>query len=269
MERAAFIGLLPRWLRWRVYSRIVPQPYASGPETTCQRRVDGSVMSLHRSDWMERFAAISGAYYDATTPAVLRHVLKPGWWMLDVGANVGFTTLLGARLVGPGKVICFEPNEVAAARLRKNIALNRLTNVEFHEFGLGAADGSAALNQEAHHGVSSMRTGAGAEVPIRRGDQFAPPADVPMLVKIDVEGFELEVLKGMPNLLARDNAVFLIEVTDRWLRQAGGSADALFEHFPNHVASVPRLTRVGRLRLDPPDKSREQYDVLFTPRAPR
>ncbi len=261
----AMLNLFPEALRWRVYSRLVGNPCSPGPDVITERRVNGSRMLLNRSDWMENFAAISGSFYDATTIAVLQQVLGKGWAVLDVGANVGFTTLAATQLVGrSGRVTAFEPNPEAASRLAANVKLNQLDNVTLHRCGLGAADGSAKLDDNAHHGAKSMRSGAGVSVPIRRGDDFAPPEGVPLFVKIDVEGYEVEVLKGMVRLLERPNTAFFVEVTDSFLREAGSSSDELFALMEGYDAKVPTLSALGRLTMGAIDRTRSQYDVLFT-----
>lgn len=267
MTAFSMFSLLPPSLRWRVYSRLAKTPYAPGPSRSVRRKINGSYMLLDQADWMERFATKAGCYYDLSTTAVLKRILKPGWWMMDVGANVGFTTLLAARLIGPsGRVLAFEPNQAAAARLRTNVALNALSNVDINEIGLGSRTGIAQLATGDHHGTSSMRTGSGRRVCVRTGDEFAPPPDRPTLIKIDVEGYELEVLRGMRGVLARPNVVLLIEVTDKWLREAGGSAEELFAELNGFNGRTPVYRPMMGLALRPIDRNTSQYDVLFTPR---
>jgi FkbM family methyltransferase len=77
-----------------------------------------------------------------------RRRVKPGMTLADIGANVGYYTILASRLVGPtGKVLAFEPDEDNLAYLRKNLAENGCGNVQVYPFAVGAKDGEADLHQ--------------------------------------------------------------------------------------------------------------------------
>jgi FkbM family methyltransferase len=152
----------------------------------------------------------------------LARVLLPGDTFCDVGANVGFLSVVGARLVGDtGRVYAFEPVERNARVLRRNLRLNRLGNVEV----LSAAVADRQGRQELVLAASSGGAGLAAAVPppdaagsvvvdvvtidglVARGD--IPP---PTLVKIDVEGAELAVLRGMDDSLRRHGPAVLYEI---------------------------------------------------------
>ncbi len=158
--------------------------------------------------------------------------LRPGHVCFDVGANVGFLTLLCARLVGPGgRVVAFEPLPAAAAALRANLARNGFANVEVREEAAGERSGSAWLAVGADTALSRMvaRQGPGTiAVPVVAIDDLVRSGAVPapQVVKIDVEGAEVEVIRGMRDVLRRYGPVVLCEMHDRNREYAAALAEA-------------------------------------------
>ena len=263
--------LPPHW-RLRLYRGIVGRPFRAGVfGDRVERRVwpHGYVMRLDLSDWMERCAAITALFYGIDTTLVLQQRLAPGSVFLDIGGNLGFLSLTAAALVGEqGRVIHVEPNPVLVARLRETLARNAIGNVAIVEAAIGEREGETALTVPIHHGKTYLAEGAGT--PMRTGDSLLPliPDGAPLLVKIDVEGYEEKVLLGMPALRARPDTAFLIEITDAWLRLRGGSARALIELMAGDgfIAHHVGVARDGSLQLT---HIREplplkQYDLLFT-----
>ncbi|MBI4617029.1 MAG: FkbM family methyltransferase [Planctomycetes bacterium] len=148
--------------------------------------------------------------------AVCERLVAPGCVAWDVGANVGFITLALARLAGPsGRVVAFEPRPDAAALVRANAALNRFAHVDVRECAASDSTGRATFHVRgmaptsglAVSGVPDVRT---LEVATTRLDDLAGiPA--PDFVKMDIEGSEVEALKGMARLLAGKRPVLAIE----------------------------------------------------------
>jgi FkbM family methyltransferase len=154
--------------------------------------------------------------------------LKPGMTVLDIGANQGIYTLLASKVVGPqGKVFAFEPSPRDRKALARNLTLNRSKNVTVCAVALGDSNTQAVLFTAEPHfsGCSSLRPPAKdipmatspVEVSVLRLDDWiatsgAGPID---FIKLDVEGGELSVLNGAPNLLqARPRPIILAEVQD-------------------------------------------------------
>ena len=136
--------------------------------------------------------------------------LRPGDVVIDVGANVGLTTLAAARAVGDsGRVIAIEPHPRIFRYLRENVALNRAANVSLHNFALGNAEGTLLLSDMSADDHNFIAPGAGRlQVPVRRLDQL--PIDSPRidLLKIDVEGYENYVLQGAAATLQKTVCVY-------------------------------------------------------------
>jgi FkbM family methyltransferase len=128
----------------------------------------------------------------------LLKLARPGQRVLEVGANIGYTMLLLARAAGDhGHVLCLEPVPENLHELRLNVEANDLTNVSILPVAAGDFDGRIRMRGGLNGRVE--RAGGDLEVEIRRIDSIEGP--VPDLIKVDVEGFELSVLRGAVGLL--------------------------------------------------------------------
>jgi len=193
-------------LRWR------PIPILGGPAKGLRINLHGSAVAF-----------ATGAAERPLQDALVREV-RAGATVFDIGANVGFVTLVAASLVGPtGRVVAFEPVPANADAIRENLALNNIDWVELHETAVGRAAGSAKMivsDVSAFSRLETVNVPTGARERIDVGiisiDDFmglgASPA--PDLVKIDVEGAELDVLEGMRRTIAEYRPVILCEVHD-------------------------------------------------------
>lgn len=153
--------------------------------------------------------------YEAGTIRVLRACLRRADVFVDVGASVGLLSLVASRLVGPrGRVFAFEPQEASFALLERNLARNAAANVSALQMGLGSARGSVPLyaRPQARGGSTLVRGpsdhDASANVQLIALDEFTRESGVDgfRMLKIDVEGWELEALRGARGVLSRSNA---------------------------------------------------------------
>ncbi|RDJ25200.1 FkbM family methyltransferase [Bosea caraganae] len=148
-----------------------------------------------------------GDAFEPGTSLVLQRMLGPGDQAVDVGANIGSLTLVMAASVGTGgKVVAFEPTPRCADLLRRTIALKGAEGaVTIVQCAIGSAEATAKLHlglTSSHNSLLPLADGEGGiEVPVRTLDSALPDGMHPKLVKVDVEGMELEVLRGMPRLL--------------------------------------------------------------------
>jgi FkbM family methyltransferase len=150
--------------------------------------------------------------YELDTARLIKKILRPGHHFIDIGANIGYFTLLAAQRVGPtGRIDAFEPQPDNRARLLRNIQQNNLTHrVTVHPQALSDHSGLAtiyfpALSATANHGCSSLypanaQSSHGTQVTTARLDQALKQAH-PRLIKMDVEGAEPLVVSGMTDLL--------------------------------------------------------------------
>ena len=132
--------------------------------------------------------------------------------LLDVGANIGYYSLMAARLCK--KVYACEPHPENIERLRDHIELNNCSNIEIFHLGFGASDEKLLLACSDHsnwHSCTGVIAGAPGviEVPGSRIDTFVADKACPTIIKMDVEGFELEVLRGARDTLRNVRGIFL------------------------------------------------------------
>lgn len=179
-----------------------------------------------------------GAWEPVETSAFLAHA-REGMCVLDVGANLGYYTLLAARAVGPsGCVIAFEPEPHNFALLTRNVAENGFTNVRLVQAAASSRAGSMRLHlDEANFGAhsfeaGSVRTPSGRSIEVETVplDAFAEEArsfEAGVLVKIDVQGAEALVLEGMTRLLALPRLTILLELWPEALTRANADAGRL------------------------------------------
>jgi FkbM family methyltransferase len=162
-----------------------------------------------------------GAHFEGEAQEIIRGIVKPGDVVYDIGANVGYMTLLFAALCGPeGRVFAFEPSPANFPRLRRHVDLNRERNVMLQNCAVSDTEGVALFAEEGSmsHIVPSNSNGKGGGVQVRtvRLDDFiyrdghAPPT----VVKVDVEGHAGRCLAGMQRVLCVAKPTLLYELHD-------------------------------------------------------
>jgi FkbM family methyltransferase len=149
---------------------------------------------------------------------LLMRLTRPGDVVFDIGANVGFYTLLAAHLVGDrGSVVAFEPAARNVGYLRRHLELNALTNVRVLEAAVGDRVGTAVFETGPTFSegrlVADDSPGPGqCRIGLVTLDDLLARGEVPLpkLLKIDVEGAEYAVLRGAVNLLERARPEILL-----------------------------------------------------------
>lgn len=193
-------------------------------------RLDGMTLRIPGTR-RERLSVVAG---NLRIHRLLGHCLRPGATAIDVGANIGYNTIRAARLVGPrGLVFALEPTPDTLAVLRHNIAASGLANVVVEPVAAGRVAGArdffvrggvSAVNSLFPDSRYAQVTGV-LRVPVMPLDELVDGAAG--VVKIDVEGAELEVLEGMPRLLRAPGTVLIVEWDPLLQQMAGYDADAL------------------------------------------
>lgn len=189
-------------------------------------------------------------HYSGPQLGVLDGLLSPTHVFLDVGANQGEFTLFAAKRVPRGRVVAYEPVASVAARLRGNVRANGFGHVSIREVAVGAAAGTAALyhptqkfdDGTGHDGLASLYPSArcssqgGAEVPMVTLDAEIDRLALQRVdvLKIDIEGAELEALRGARVLLREHKPAVIIELNASTARAAGYRLDDLVAELAAH-----------------------------------
>lgn len=237
-NRGRRLPALARFVLWQAWQRLRGTPLTVPAFGRMRLR-----LHPHRP-------SASAVYYNRLPEwaemSFVQAVLRRGDVFLDVGANVGVYTLLAASVLGPAaRILAVEPDPRARALLRENVALNRLGGVSVHAAAVGAAPGFArmtagldAMNHVLEVFPAAEAPAAGA-VPLCTLDDICGDA-APFLAKMDVEGHELEALKGAGRLLQeRRPAAWVLEANEcgarygvtpadlaAWIRARGGEVCA-------------------------------------------
>ena len=154
--------------------------------------------------------------YERSVQGVLVAHLRPGDVFWDVGAHVGFFTLLGSRLVGArGRVHAFEPLPRNRRRLEAALEANRSTNVEVHELAVTSSTGEAPLRGHRSSAMWSLMDNRGTDervtTPTTTLDDLRGSFEPPQVVKVDVEGVEYEVMRGGAQFLDEHRPLLVVE----------------------------------------------------------
>lgn len=222
-------------------------------------------------------------YWEMWVTAAMMQCVRRGSVVADVGANLGYFTMLLADLTGPeGRVLSFEPNPVMARLVRRSISVNGFAPfTSFHEVALGAHDGTAAMEIDVIHPgggrVASVATEAesaqqgylaedlaplpdtarGSQVRLTRFDRI-PDAHRLEFIKMDVEGFEPQVWAGMGAILDRAHplTIFMEFTVGRLSDPSGFLAEVMSHGFSLEIISfdsgIVPITREALLD-GPPD----------------
>lgn len=196
IRRALWVSLIAPFFQYAKHPFVATTKYGV--------RIAGNT-----EDFIQRYIYYFGVWEPDLTEFV-RTRLREGDVFVDVGANIGYFTLLASKLVGPaGKVIAIEASPRIFAKLRANLERNHATNVDARNLAASDRRGSVKVYfaSDSNIGETSIGEKQGshfeAEVPADSLDSLLTSQDLSRvrLVKIDVEGAEWLVLSGMGNLL--------------------------------------------------------------------
>jgi FkbM family methyltransferase len=192
--------------------------------------------------------------YEPWFQALIQDSLRPGATYVDVGAHTGFFVLCAARLVGTqGQIFALEPDPANFANLMRNIELNSLSQVE--ALHIAAWSSRTTLSLVRAGKASGLSEGRVSEQAVRGGDSPESSwatsgvpldevvAEVLGLIKIDVEGAEMDVLAGANRLLSAKQSVWAVECHTRSLAE---SVEKTFQSLGYVVERVGRPDTTGR-----------------------
>ncbi len=206
-------------------------------------KIDGAYLELSPVSVIDR-KLISGEGHDQAVVNVIRESLCAGGNIIDVGANIGYMSVLAARILdGTGNVFSFEPSPREYKRLVENIRLNAFSNITAFNKGIGPTRQKSLLHIATigNPGLNSRYNIADGLASVEA--EFVPIADaIPeselravKCIKIDVEGDEMSVLMGFEKSmhLLRE-AIFVVEIVEDYLKEAGHTPKDIYSYFSRH-----------------------------------
>jgi FkbM family methyltransferase len=243
------IPLLRAYLRYfplrlgkkSVWTNLVEPHLAWEQYRFTARTVFGSWMAGQTDEILGQYVYYFGVWEPRITHWVERR-LKTGDTFIDVGANTGYYSLLASRRVGNGgRVVAIEASPRTFMELNNNLNLNRVNNVRALNVAVSDHAGTVALygGPSSHRGLTTLNPHQGlpfeCEVPAAPLADLLRPEEIQgaRLIKIDIEGAELEVARGMAPLLAQGRAdlEILLETHPFHLAKLGKQADDLLQIF--------------------------------------
>jgi len=193
--------------------------------------------------------------YEAGTLDVIKKSLREGDTFIDVGANIGLMSLFASEVIGNnGVVYSFEPEPETFMILKENVEINKVNNIRAYNVGLGNSRGKSFIytNSYAGRGSASLisppdqNNSKKYEIYLETLDDFILKNDIAniRMLKIDVEGWELHVLRGAKSLLQRTQApIICIEYSKLVPTQSGQPLDIYYYILSVNNYSIYKLKR--------------------------
>jgi FkbM family methyltransferase len=157
---------------------------------------------------------LAGKFYEEEELEIIERSFSGGTFV-DIGANIGNHSIYVGKYLPITKIIAFEPNSIAHMALRINIDINDLRDrCVIHKVGLFDAPGRAGFRTpDGNLGGTKLLPGKGDELELARGDDILRRETVSFM-KIDVEGLEMEVLRGLEDTISKQRPTLFVEVDE-------------------------------------------------------
>lgn len=219
---------------------------------------DGLQLDLVLGNDQSRCLYIGGSI-EPNELAFVGRFLRPGMAVVDAGANEGwYSTFMARRVAADGLVLAVEPSERERTRLLRNVSINGLSNVRVASEGLAANAGHAVLHiaDPEHNGQNTLGSfvyegvtnALDVDIKLQRLDELAGHLGRRIdLIKMDVEGAELAVLRGAEQVLRESRPVILFELLDAALRAQNASAREVLAFLAQRGFSVLKFDADGTL----------------------
>ena len=245
--RKKYYAIILRLNKFNVFKNLV-----------VQTKYDNDIkIILSLDEWLQQQIYFLGTY-EVKQTFFFKNYIKENSVFYDVGANVGYYTLLAAKRLGKdGFVYAFEPDSNNRKKLQANIELNKFKNVIIVPNIVSSEnDGTLKLyiSDKKNRGMSSTEkpdnfSGITENIKTISIDEFSKKVKYPDLIKIDVEGAEYSVLKGMKEIMKKKKPDILIEVKDETLYNQNVSRKMLAELIRKMEYSFYEIGDAGHLYI--------------------
>jgi len=259
-----------------VFTKFIPLPKDFPPDDQINILRDGARFCINRSDYMQWHIYVN--LPDHSWKSAIDH-LSEGATIFDVGANSGaFSLKLAVNSYTTGieqlTIHAFEPNPTVVDVFTENLKLNAtLTErVKICPLALGNLDGTCAIQfDESNTGAGRVVENGESTIEILKLDTYVQENQIQNVtfIKIDVEGFEPEVLKGAKETIEKFKPALFIEMTDSWFKNKGSSCQEIIDQLLIWEYELLLETSNGLTPFDhtnPELTTTHQYNLLAKPR---
>jgi len=231
--------------------------------------VNGMKMRVNKEDRFVSAEILTNGVYERFETDLIKNEVKEGMTVIDAGANIGYFTLLFAKLVGPtGKVYAFEPDPDNFSILKGNVELNGLGNVVLVNRALSDSVGVADLflsetNKGAHSLFDFNKGKRTIKIETTTIDEYFKDLDHQVdFVKMDAEGAEGKIMSGMRNFLRINRKLkVLTEFSVIGLNSSGIRPEDFLKAFADHGFEIFNIDG-GRNLLQPVDVERDSDELI-------
>jgi len=282
--RSAFVGLTRLFPREHGKYSILTRLYfpwfgASAPKQHVFRTSHGFLLNGDLTEYLQAWIYVFGSY-ELPTVRLIRSYLQPGDVAVDVGAQIGYLTLVMATSASrQTSVLSFEPESGNITRFKANMNLNSIENVLLIEKAASEHEGILRLYLSADENAGTHSTvfvegnvsETFVEIPSTTLDAAvrALGKDRVDLVKVDVEGGEIDVIRGADSILENHRPLVIVELSDALQAARGSSCKAFKEHMLEYGYDAHTINSDGSLSPTPLDAPHPMDNVVFVPESRR
>jgi FkbM family methyltransferase len=206
---------------------------------------------------------------DLLVPISIDKYVSKGDYVLDIGANFGLWSFKMSEIIGAdGRVFAYEPFPKNIRFFKKNILLNNSNNIVLNEYALGDSNTCLTIHEGVDLGSTSLLktndrkfSSESEVVNIRILDEFTFDKRI-TFVKLDVEGFEMFVLKGMQNFIVQNRPIIAIEINREQLLASGYTPDDIIDFFNPYKYKIYKLSGNREVEIQ---SFEEDNDYLLKP----
>lgn len=260
--RGLFDERIATWL----YRKYIKNKFYSGITWFDEEKL---AIYFTNKEYIERRVWMMGEYETEVLKAFELSVKKDAV-ALDIGANIGINAMRLSKLVGEyGKVYAFEPIPFNQNRLKKNIALNNIDNINVMEFALGLNNEQLSIAIDANEenmGAISLRNPQeqGVAITVRNGDDWVKEQQIEKIdfMKIDVEGFEWNVITGLSETIKKYHPSILIEWDTNYLNMVGADMNSWNEFIESNQYKIMQVEQYQLVEVNH-IKDAKEGNLLF------
>ncbi len=232
---------------------------------------NGLKMKLHPQEHIQRQIFWYG-YYEKDQVLCFESFLKPGMTVADIGANAGYYSLIASPKILSGRVYSFEPSPLSYKELKENITLNKISNIIPINMGISSltTESSFYISNADNTGMSGLTragnfSGSVETIQLTTLDEFVRKEEIDKIdiIKMDIEGAEVQALMGMQNTIAMHRPIIFAEVCQELLTRFNNTVNEIYVLMKaKDYKAYQLMPENGIMEVD---KSIEDELVLFLP----